>query len=180
MKNEKNLCFMEIWKLEEEIMKHPRKSYTNHAENRRRISEKWKLLSYSTLPKKFVLWKFEGLNKKSWTIPETGTPITQKIGAKFQKNGNFSPTAHYQKKFIFYRNLKAWIRNHESSSKQEHQSRRESAPNFRKMETSLLQHTTRKKFIFYGNLKAWIRNYEPSSKELYKSRRESAPNFRKW
>jgi len=46
-------------------MNHPRNRNTNHTENRRQISEKWKLLSYSTLPKKFVLWKFEGLNKKS-------------------------------------------------------------------------------------------------------------------
>jgi hypothetical protein len=84
-------------------MKHPRKSYTNHAENRRQIAIKWKLLSYSTLP---------------------------------EKN-------------MFYGNLKALRRNHEASLKQKHQSRRKSAPNFRKMETSLLEHTTRKKLCLW-------------------------------
>jgi hypothetical protein len=49
MKNTNNLCFMEIRKLEEDTIKLPRNRYTNHAENRRHITEEWKLLSYSTL-----------------------------------------------------------------------------------------------------------------------------------
>jgi hypothetical protein len=135
------------------------------------------LLQHTT-KKNNALWKFESLNKKSWTILERVTQITQRIGAKFHKNGNFSLTAHYQTKFMFYGNLKAWIRNHEPSSKQT-PVRRKSAPNFRKMKTSLLEHITRKKFMFYGNLKAWVRNHEPSSKQEHQSRRESAQNWKK-
>jgi hypothetical protein len=49
MKNTKNLCFMEISKLGDEIMKLPLNRYTSHAENQRSIAEEWKFLSYNML-----------------------------------------------------------------------------------------------------------------------------------
>ena len=62
-------------------MNHPRKSYTNHAENRCQISENGNFSPTAHYQKKnLFFWKFESLNKKSGNIPETGTQITHRIG----------------------------------------------------------------------------------------------------